>query len=290
MHRRDYGGPEDLRAMQELVQRTWSERSRLHIGDVAWQRASTSGRADTWRTALWEDDGQVVAWGWIELSEHLSLVVDPGRPELVAEVLAWFRETATADRLACSVLADESHVVSALEAAGFRPDEELPFFTHHRLSLTGDLGTPVVPDGFTLRSVRPDEVAKRAAGHRAAWSDWGPSKMTDETFATVMRTWPYRPEFDWVVESPDGAFVATALIWYDERSRAGLVEPVGCDPAYRRCGLAQAVNLAALHAVRDAGAVEALVCPRGDDGYPKARKLYQSIGFRPGARTVTYVA
>lgn len=70
----------------------------------------------------------------------------------------------------------------------------------------------------------------------------------------------------------------------------GLVEPVGCDPAYRRRGFAQAVNLAALHAVRDAGAVEALVCPRGDDGYPKARKLYQSIGFRPGARTVTYVA
>jgi len=131
--------------MQELVQRTWSERSRLHIGDLAWERTSMLGRQDTWRTALWEDDGQVVAWGWIELSEHLSLVVDPARPELVAEVLAWRR------------------------------------------------------------------------------------------------------------------------------------------------GLAQAVNLAALHAVRDAGAVEALVCPRGDDGYPMARKLYQSIGFRPGARSVTYV-
>ncbi|TCO30279.1 hypothetical protein EV652_105273 [Kribbella steppae] len=65
--------------MQELVQRTWSERSRLHIGDLAWERTSMLGREDTWRTALWEDDGQVVAWGWIELSEHLSLVVDPAR-------------------------------------------------------------------------------------------------------------------------------------------------------------------------------------------------------------------
>ena len=28
-----------------------------------------------------------VAWGWVELPGELSLVVDPSRPELVAEVL-----------------------------------------------------------------------------------------------------------------------------------------------------------------------------------------------------------
>jgi hypothetical protein len=35
---------------------------------------------------------------------------------------------------------------------------------------------------------------------------------------------------------------------------------------------------------------KAMVCPRGDDGYPQARKRYQNIGFRPGSRTVKFVA
>ena len=34
----DYAGPDDLRAMQALVQRLWTRRSHLHIGDLAWQR------------------------------------------------------------------------------------------------------------------------------------------------------------------------------------------------------------------------------------------------------------
>lgn len=288
MHRRAYAGPADLRSMQELVQRTWSDRSHLHIGDVAWERSVTLGKADTWRTALWEDDGVLVARGWVELPGHLLMVVDPARPEAAADVVTWFGETATADQLTCSTLETELHLIDALTAAGFKQNDQAPYFTHHRHSLE-DLRTPVVPDGFTLRHVRPDEVEKRAAGHRAAWSDWGPSKVTDEDMAAVMSCWPYQPELDWVVEGPDGHFVATALIWPDEVHGVGLVEPVGCAPEYRRRGLAQAVNLAALHALRESGATEALVCPRGDDGYPKARALYQSIGFKPGSRTRSFL-
>jgi GNAT superfamily N-acetyltransferase len=288
MRRRDFESSDDVRLMQDLVQRTWSLRSRFHVGDVAWERSVNSARSgDTWRTALWEDAGQVVAWGWVELPDHLSLVVDPARPEVASEVIEWF--CSLAPKGTCSVLESETHLVSALEAAGFHPDDEAPFFTHHRISLS-DLRTPVVPDGLTLRHVRPGEVERRAAGHRAAWSDWGPSKVTDEDFAAVMTAWPYRPELDWVVEAPNGDFVATALIWHDQVNGIGLVEPVGCAPEYRRRGLGQAVNLAALHALREAGGTDAIVCPRGDDGYPKARALYQSIGFEPGARTRLYVA
>ncbi len=71
-------------------------------------------------------------------------------------------------------------------------------------------------------------------------------------------------------------------------NRVGLVEPVGTDPEYRRRGLARAACRAGLAALRAAGAQFALVCPRGDAGYPVPGRLYRQLGFRPVGRTVTY--
>ncbi|WP_238356963.1 GNAT family N-acetyltransferase [Kribbella italica] len=282
----EYAGREGLADMQELVQRTWSPTSRLHLGDLAWERASNASRsAGSWRTAVWRDGGQVVAWGWLEQPGHLLMTIDPARPELADVVVRWFRETAEGEQLAAGVLETEQHLLDALVSAGFRRDDAAPYFTHHWISLDA-LDKPVVPDGLSVRPVRADEAAKRAAVHRAAWSDVQPSKMSEESMATVMSTWPYRSELDWVVENEAGEFVASALIWLDEQHQVGLVEPVGVATAYRRRGLGQVVNLAALHALREAGGTRAVVCPRGDDGYPQARALYQSIGFQPGSRTL----
>ncbi|HEU0028636.1 MAG TPA: GNAT family N-acetyltransferase [Ktedonobacterales bacterium] len=274
--------------MQDLVQRIWSRDANWHIGDLAWQRTSNPELAHTWRTALWEEDGAVMAWGWIELPDVLNLAVDPARPELADAAIAWFEGMSEAERLCCMVLETESHLVSALARAGYTADRDAPYFTHHHMSLDA-LAAPVTPDGFILRHVRADEAERRAAGHRAAWSDFGPSRKTTETFRAVMAAWPYRPDLDWVVEAPDGAFVATALGWLDEVNRVGLLEPVGCAPAYRRRGFARAVNLATLRAMREAGAESAIVNPRGDEGYPIPGKLYRSIGFQPSARTALYV-
>jgi GNAT superfamily N-acetyltransferase len=82
--------------------------------------------------------------------------------------------------------------------------------------------------------------------------------------------------------------VASALVWLDPATSVCLVEPVGCVPEHRGRGLAAAVTLGALHQAREAGATRAQVSPRGDDAYPGPRRLYQSLGFRPGARTVTW--
>lgn len=273
----------DLRAMQELTQRLWSLESRWHIGDLAWQRNAVP---DTGSTALWEDDGKVLAWGWSELPAHLSLVVDPGRPDLAAEVLAWFESTTSARELSCMVLEPEAHLVAALTNTGYQEDRAAPFFTHHHRPL-GEIEIPALPAGFTLRHVRSDDAVRRTAGHLAAWTEFG-SKVSVADYQSVMDAWPYRADLDWVVENQGGEFVATSLAWFDDQNKVGLIEPVGCAPAYRRQGLATAVNLAALTALREAGATQAIVCPRGDDAYPIAAKLYQSIGFRPGPRTATY--
>jgi hypothetical protein len=288
VRRTEHEGAPDLVGMQALVRRIWSPRCGWHVGDVAWRASSVDGAAAGWRTAIWTEQGRTVAWGWAELAgggtAHLDLVVDPERPELAGDVVDWF------DRLtsggSCTVLQPEHHLTAALEGRGYTVDSGAPWFTHHHRDLA-DLEAPVVPDGFRLRTVRPDETAARAAAHRAAWSDLGPSRVTTRSYLDVLSTWPYRRELDWVVEA-GGELVAAALGWLDEHAKVGLLEPVGSAPSVRRRGLARAVSLAVLHAMRDAGATAAVVCPRGDDGYPIPGRLYRGLGFTPDARTLTY--
>lgn len=284
MHR-DYRGPGDLRRMQELVRRTWSPASCWHIGDLAWQRFQHAGREAEWPTALWESDGEVVAWGWTTLPGQLCLTVDPARPELAADVLAWFESVATADDLTVTTVDAEKHIIAALEERGYAQHDDAPYSSFHSRTLE-DLPSPVLPDGFVVRSVGEDDLARRVEVHREVWA---PSRVTEESYRDVMGAWPYRASLDWVVEAPDGRFAAQCLIWLDELNGVGELEPVGTLAEFRRLGLGRAVCLAALHALREAGGRLAVVYPV--IGHPKsdgALPLYQDLGFHPYAREVSY--
>jgi ribosomal protein S18 acetylase RimI-like enzyme len=283
---RRYAGVDDLRAMQAAVQRIWSPTSRWHIGDLAWGRFMHVGREAEWPTALWTDDnGDVLAWGWIELPGHLDLLVDPAHPQLTVEVLQWFHQVATADDYTVTVLDTEHHLVDALDSMSYQPQSEGPFFNHCWMSLAGDLPSPKLPEGFVLRHVQAGDVERRAHAHQLAFD---PSRVSAESYTNVMAAWPYRADLDWIVEAPNGDFAAFALAWLDDVNSVGELEPVGTDPKYRGLGLAHAVSLAALHALKNAGADTAVVYPRGDADYPVPARLYDRLGFVRQAHTVSY--
>ncbi|WP_018352945.1 GNAT family N-acetyltransferase [Longispora albida] len=277
-------GPADIRAMQAAAQRTWTPGQRRHIGDLAWGLRYL-GRAALWTAA----DGEVAAWA----IAGDSLYAPAG---LAGEVIGWLGEPEI------TVLETEEHLTAALEEAGYVRRDGGPFFLHCAVELDG-LPELTVPEGYEIRAVRPDEAGQRAAAHRAAWRPArigalmvppadlgaGESSMTTEACQSVMDTWPYRADLDQVAVAPDGSFAAFALGWLDEVNKAGELEPVGTVPGHTRRGLASAVSLASLHAMRAAGATRAVVYPRGDEAYPVARKVYFGLGFEPVARTVTYV-
>jgi len=290
VRRHDFTGPEDLRAMQQLASRLWSPSSRFHPGQLAWSRyyrpVDPMGLDDGEAIALWTDGDEVVGFGWAEAPDWLELQVDPARPDVAAEVIDWFEEVSDAETQSALVM--EGDVAEqALAAAGFVPQPDDPFFTHHVLDLV-DL--PPVPNvqGYTFRHVEPHEARARAAVHAASWSDIGPSKVDEKAYEQVMAAWPYRHDLDWVAVDADDTMVASALVWLDPAHGAGLVEPVGCVPEHRGRGLAGAVTLSALHRLAEVGAVVAQVSPRGDEGYPGPQRLYRAMGFRPRARTVTW--
>ncbi len=177
----------------------------------------------------------------------------------------------------------EEHVIAILDRAGFLPEDEMPWFTHHFLDLADLVEVPDVP-GYSFRHVEPGEAAARSACHRAAWSPpGGTSKVTTAAYERLMRTPPYRHELDWVALDEAGAMVASATIWLDPVTGVALVEPVGCLPEHRGRGLAGAVSVAGLLAARDLGGRLGMVCPRGDEGYPVPQRVYQRIGFAAGS-------
>jgi ribosomal protein S18 acetylase RimI-like enzyme len=283
---RPYGGPEDLRAMQRLARRIWSTASQWHVGDLAWQRNEHLGREPEWPTALWEAGGEVAAWGWAELPDRLALQVDPARPDLAGVVLDWLDGVARAHRTTVTVLDAERHLIEALERHGYSRQDD-PYFQSHMSRPLAGLPEPVLPEGFRARPVRgTQDLAGRVAVHRAAWH---PSRVTEASYRNVMAAWPYREDLDWVVEAPDGRFVANCLIWLDDHNGVGELEPVGVDPRFRRRGLGRAVCLAAMHALREAGAHQAIVYPvHGHPEHPAPVPLYRSVGFQPYARTVSF--
>ncbi|MEW1954060.1 GNAT family N-acetyltransferase [Terrabacter sp. NPDC080008] len=291
MQRLDFAGPRDLRHMQELASRLWSPTSRFHPGQLAWSRyfrpVDPDRLGDAEAIARWEQDGQTVGFGWAESPDWLELQVDPAHPEAAVEVVEWFEEWSDAEEQTAMVVEGDAAVEAALEAAGFAPQPSSPFFTHHVLDLRDLTPLPETP-GYAFRSVGADEWGPRAAVHAAAWSDDAPSAVDPSSYRQVMQAWPYQPELDWVAVDGSGQMVASALVWLDPGTGVGLVEPVGCVPAHRGRGLAGAVTLAALHALREKGGTLAQVTPRGDDDYPVPRRIYSRMGFEPTARVVMW--
>jgi ribosomal protein S18 acetylase RimI-like enzyme len=269
--------------MQRLVQELWALRgpaSAHHVGDLAWQRFQHVGREPSWRTLLWQERDRVVAYGWLfEEEEVLDFCVHPQRLELLGEVLDWANARET------EVLDVDADAAAELDRHGYeRAPAGEPFSAHLVRDLT-DLAERRAPEGFTLRTVGEQDVESRVAAHRSAFH---PSGVTVESYGNVMRAWPYRSDLDCIAVAPDGRVTSYCLAWLDERNRAGELEPVGTHADFRRRGLAAAVCAFALRRLREEGAELAVVYARGDASYPVAKLLYESLGFRWHARTITF--
>lgn len=281
--------------------RTWSSRQRVHPGDVAWSAAEPTGET---ARRLWIVEGQLRAWAYAEgdaTSGQVELhVAHDAVPGLAEDVVGWCRDRAAV--VDVQILDREQHLVGALRAAGAQEDPNAPWFVHQGRPLRGSLPQPLVPHGYHVRATRPGEEEARVVVHRRSWSparlqemagapivDTGAeSSFGAEAYRRVTATSLYRRDLDLVVEAPDGQLVASALGWFDPMSHSGLIEPVGTDPSYAVRGLARAACAALLASLARVGATQAVVCPRGDDGYPVPRHLYATLGMTPVARTRTY--
>jgi ribosomal protein S18 acetylase RimI-like enzyme len=296
----------DVELMQGLAQRITATRPDLvnsdaSYGELAWNwgRGHAADGA-TWPRRLWFSGSELVAWGWAQLPRrvrrndgsvkdvtgaYLAYQVHPEHAGLVDEVIGWF--DATAGDIERTVLpgAGDEFALERWAAHGYETDpaalgDQGSWSQLNERTLT-DVAEPVLPKGFRFRTADEAGPAAAVQAHLAAWA---PSSYTTESYEGLRQTTAYRGDLHVLVEAPDGTMAASAVLWLDELNETVEFEPVGTHPGYRRLGLGRAMMLHGLHRARAAGARHATVACLGAPGHPRARGLYQSVGFRELSR------
>jgi hypothetical protein len=126
--------------------------------------------------------------------------------------------------------------VELLAALGWEPDNELPYVLNR--TEINSIDVPALPEGYSFRSATGiEDAAALAEVHNASFE----AVWTPESYRQLIESPGYAPERELVIQAPDGAFVAFAVIWYDHLNRTGLFEPVGTHKDHRRRGFGRAI-------------------------------------------------
>lgn len=162
---------------------------------------------------------------------------------------------------------------------------------------------PSSPDGYTVRSVRTDELDARVEVHREAWNphhlpwhpDHRPSYAPDarsghsrEIYERVRRAWMYDPSLDLVAVAPDGSFAGSCIVWFDPRTATAEIEPLGVVPSHRRRGVAGALCNEATRRVAELGGRELFISQHPNEAYPAPAAAYGRVGFEVVEHGHTY--
>lgn len=156
-----------------------------------------------------------------------------------------------------------------------------------------DIAEAVIPEGLEVRPVAEAEVRQiLEAGDEAFRDHWGYAPATEAYFAEVITAPSFDPSL-WRV-AWDGSEVAgqvRSFINKEENEhfgyKRGYTEDISVRRPYRRRGLARALLLMSLEAVRDLGMTEAGLGVHVQNPND-ALRLYESAGFVATSRWLTY--
>jgi len=255
-----------------------------HVIDLPWRLSSLA--IDEGRdAAFWEHaSGQIVGFAaWMQAWASLDLFILPGpqQEEVEADLFSWaegrFREIDQEHSEPQSYWVDfykNDHAKQQiLETHGFQGTVDAYVALQNRLTHLPAL--PVLPDGFTLRSLAGEqETAAYAELHRAAFES---NAMNPAWRVRTLRMPGYRPELDLVISAPDGSLAGFCVGWFDPTRQMAQIEPLGVHPRFHRLGLARVLLLEMLHRFKAYGANSALVETHLER--TPARRAYEAVGF-----------
>ena len=246
----------------------------LHPGDLGWawrQGADAVARA----VRLWEADGQIVAFGFLDGPTTLRMTVAPERwtdPDLARALAADASDPGTGvlpSGPASIEVPDGTALRGALHAAGWGAGESWT-------PLSLDLAAPVGARGSSLHVeiVHGADTSDFTAVHRSAWDN---GSFTDERWRAMSAGAPFAEARCLLGRDDAGEPVAGITVWSAGRGRPGLIEPLGVHAAHRGAGHGTAICVAGAALLRETGASTAWVCTPSD--LDSAVATYRAAGF-----------
>lgn len=158
-----------------------------------------------------------------------------------------------------------------LQRRGYQKDAEHP---EHDSEFVIE-GPPEIdlPAEYAVRSMAEGgDVEKRCKVQGLGFNHRDPAEWaTVWAYKEVQKAPDYREDLDLYVVGPDGEYVSSCIVWYDERNRMGFFEPVSTHMDFRRRGFGRAVVLEGIRRVAALGAERARV----GSGQP----FYEAVGF-----------
>jgi predicted N-acetyltransferase YhbS len=137
-----------------------------------------------------------------------------------------------------------------------------------------------LPEGYVIRSMAQEnnielrrEVFGRAFNHTDP-AEW-PSAFS---YRELQKAPDYRKDQDLYIVGPDGKYVSCCIVWYDEKNKMGILEPVGTHPDFRRKGFGREVVMEGIRRAAAFGAEKVWV--------GSGQRFYEAIGFQK--RYVSY--
>jgi ribosomal protein S18 acetylase RimI-like enzyme len=240
--------------------------------------ASAVTRANT---RLWFDNGQPIAWAFVDEFNNLRWELDPRYEELLgAEIVGWgeycirkILAKGESGNLDASCRENYSERISFLKQSGFAQIEETTVIM--KRLLTEPIANAELPRGFIIRPIAGTHEAELvAAMHRRAF---GTDYMTTENRLTIMYTSEYDPSLDLVVVAPDGSIAANCICSVNKKESIGSTDPVSTHPRFQRMGLARALLLTGLKLLKERGMTSAQLGTSGD--HIAMQKTAESVGF-----------
>jgi ribosomal protein S18 acetylase RimI-like enzyme len=297
---RAFAGASDLNLLIEFAKRAakarWPRSTYKKVGDVVWMMF-TPGFDPHANIMLWFDGADLVAYAWFEPPQNVEFDIQPGfalYDSVADEILKWAENRAHTLAKAGKQTIPKAHgmlgygMVSLTEALD-SDDQRISLLKRHgyertdgfgvlyRRSLKDPISVPELDPSLQLRHATNADLDARVDVHRDAWSVWGPSSVTVETYSRLRNAPLYDPELDVVLEDAGGRFLSYCIGWLDTANGFGHFEPVGCRPDFTGRGYARAVTIEGMRRMQERGMHTALVTTASVN--ERARLLYPSCGF-----------
>jgi mycothiol synthase len=291
---RIYRDRSDLQKMCALLQAGCSDRTTNayypHLGDLNWWLFNWLDGQNPWQSIyLWDDPDdrdRLLGWGIYFPWSDFNVFIQPQLcgTDWAMEINTWMEDKST--ELArqqghtylqrTNVAETDKCMCEHLCQRGFQhvPTDLLAL----RCSLEDEIPSPVLLEGYTLRPVEQVDVDSRAAAQHAAMQSDAPWQVYRQKYRHFVASPGYSKGRDWTVIAPDGRVAAFCLVWPDDISQVGQIEPVGTHPDFQRKGLGKAVMYAGMRYLRNQGMRTARICTLADN--LAAIRLYESVGFR----------